>query len=39
MPCYEECTAIASPKNCILNPNLEMAVRFKLRQDIYNALS
>ncbi len=31
---YSECTAVAPPKNCILNPNLEMAVRFKLRQDI-----
>ena len=31
---YPECTAVASPENRILNPNLEMAVRFKLRQDI-----
>ena len=32
--CYSESTAVASPKNRILNPNIELAVRFKLRQDI-----
>ena len=30
MLCYSESTAVAPPENCILNPNLEMAVRFKL---------
>ena len=34
MSCYTECTAVASPENRILNPNLEMAAWFKLRQDI-----
>ena len=34
MSCYTECTAVASPKNRILNPNIELAVWFKLRQDI-----
>ena len=34
MSCYSECTAVASPENCILNPDIELAVRFKLRQDI-----
>ena len=31
---YLECTAVASPENRILNPDIELAVRFKLRQDI-----
>ena len=34
MSCYVECTAVASSENRILNPNIELAVRFKLRQDI-----
>jgi len=34
MSCYYESTAVASPENRILNPNIELAVRFKLRQDI-----
>jgi hypothetical protein len=31
---YPEGTAVASPENRILNPNIEMAVWFKLRQNI-----
>ena len=34
MSCYYESTAVAPPKNRILNLNLEMAAWFKLRQDI-----
>ncbi len=34
MSCYSESTAVAPPENRILNPNIEMTVRFKLRQDI-----
>ncbi len=28
MSCYSECTAVAPPENCILNPNFEMAVYY-----------
>jgi hypothetical protein len=31
---YPESTTIASPENRILNPDIELAVRFKLRQNI-----
>ena len=34
MSCYSECTAVTPPENGILNLNIELAVRFKLRQDI-----
>ena len=34
MPRYPESTAVASSENRILNPDIEQAVRFKLRQDI-----
>ena len=36
---YPESTTIASSENRILNPDIELAVRFKLRQNIKNALS
>ena len=38
-PRYPESTTIASSENRILNPDIELAVRFKLRQNKYNALS
>ncbi len=34
MLCYSECTAVASPENRIFNPDIELAVWFKLRQDV-----
>ena len=34
MFCDSESATVASSENRILNPNIELTVRFKLRQDI-----
>ena len=34
MLCYSESTAVVSPENRILNPNIELAVWLKLRKNI-----
>ena len=36
---YPEGAAVAPPKNGILNPDIELAFRLKLRENKYNALS
>ena len=39
MSCYSEGATVTPPENRILNPDIEPAVRFELRENIKNALS